>query len=148
TVAMAQIRSHMILARAEHSHAHELLKLPVRADFAHVEVAAAVSPDSVRKAAELMRERTLLSPLRQDLAVAVQNRDAVGDFGHENHFVAIEPEFVRSQKAGPLCEIAPVAVKDLNAIVFAVANIDAIVRIHPHAVNQIELPRSRPRFAP
>ena len=84
-----------------------------------------------------------------EFAVQVELEDAVEDRrDHPDGIVLVDEDADRVGDVGPLVEVLAVLGEDLDAVVGAVAHVDAAVPVHREPVHQVELARTAPEFAP
>src|SRR5260370_1644850 len=131
----------------------------------HIDVAAAVDPDAVRRP-EIGRDSCIgTTPAQQHVAVDVVNAQPRRLFLLDRSTAERRPACTRHQLADvhalvfvdedvlrplhvvPLGLVRAVGTKDLDPIVFAIAYEDAAVGMHPQAVRHTELARARPWLA-
>ena len=106
-----------------------------------VEVAGGVAGHAVRAV-------ECAAAAADEVAVEVEHADAgdlVSDIDH-TALVAINRHGV--VEIAPFRKIAPVAIEDLDAVVFPVGDQDPVTRIDPHGVRSAELPGTRAWAAP
>src|SRR6266566_5351958 len=96
-------------------------------------------------APECAGERAISSPGVEALAVQVIFEEFVGDaVGHPEVLVGGNHDVIGLADVVPLAEIFAVLVKDLDAAVGAVSDVDAALRININRMRQVELARPLP----
>ena len=126
----------------------EFLEAVVDLDLAYVEVAAGVGPDAVGAGCELAGFVAGLgaAPVAEELAAEGPDADALFELGDVDDFaIGVEVDGIGFEEAGAFLEEVAVGVEELDAVVGAVADPDAVVLVQADAVGECELAGS---FAP
>ena len=124
------------------SNAAEFLEAVVDLDLAYVEVAVGVGPDAVGAGFEFARFVAGLgaAPVAEEVAVEGPDADALFELGDVDDFaIGVEVDGVGFEEAGALLEEVAVGVEELDAVVGAVADPDAVVFVEADAVGEGEL---------
>ena len=124
------------------SKAAEFLEAVVDLDLADVEVAVGVGPDTVGAGCELAGFVAGLgaAPVAEELAVERPDADALFELGDVDDFaIGVEVDGVGFEEAGALLKEVAVGVEELDAVVGAVADPDAVVLVEADAVGECEL---------
>ena len=122
------------------SQAAEFLEAVVDLDLADVEVATGVGPDAVGAGCELAGFVAGLgaAPVAEELAVEGPDADALLELGDVDDFAAgVKVDGIGFEETGALFEEVAVGVEELDAVVSAVADPDAIILIQADAVESV-----------
>ena len=122
--------------------AAELLETVVYLNLADVEVAVGIGPDAVGTGFEFAGFVAGLgaAPVAEEFAVEGPDADALLEFGDVDDFaIGVEVNGIGFEQAGAFLKEVAVGVKELNAVIGAVADPNAIVFVQPDAVGEGEL---------